>query len=450
MPTLATTQAPIGTLLSVGTPTSIISNQALGEMLNQAYQKLRMTRDVLLVPPDGTRPDANAPFLLDHAVTYFRNENKIIIPALGTHQAMNTDDIRKFFGDGARTELFAAHNADTATFHAGTIDADTVSRLTGGVYRAVFPVHINNLIDGKRLVVAFSHIIPHEVMGMAGYTKHLLVGLGGSETIDRSHEVAALFGIDDTLGQVDTPSRRLLNYAQQEFLADKNIVYVMLVRSPAGPQESGHADEHGMITRGVFVGNGDDLFRKAAALSSQVNISVVEPLREAVVFLPSENYHSFWVAMKGCYRMRLAMTEGGTLHVVCPGVKKFGENPAQEDIIRRYGYQGWSALKALYDTTPELRKRSGIWAHLTHGSPPETSPGKPKFNLIVYPRIGKGGIDEGALTKAHLKFGDHEELMRRFSLSEATPVGFHGGVYFGGNPAKGLWVSHEAARKILV
>ncbi len=92
----------------------------------------------------------------------------------------------------------------------------------------------------------------------------------------RSHEISALYGIDRTLGVADTPSRRLINQAHQRFLTGTEIVFVMLVRSAAKPNEALKADSHGMITGGVYIGNSDTLFEQATELSRRL-ISLRSP-----------------------------------------------------------------------------------------------------------------------------------------------------------------------------
>ena len=47
-----------------------------------------------------------------------------------------------------------------------------------------------------------------------------------------------------------------------------------------------------------------------------------------VVYLDPEEFHSTWLGNKSVYRTRMAIADGGELIVLAPGVKTFGEEPA--------------------------------------------------------------------------------------------------------------------------
>jgi nickel-dependent lactate racemase len=61
-------------------------------------------------------------------------------------------------------------------------------------------------------------VVPHEVAGFGGYTKHVSIGLGGPETIELSHFFSAVYGIKQTLGQIAAPVRQLLDLGLDRFL----------------------------------------------------------------------------------------------------------------------------------------------------------------------------------------------------------------------------------------
>src|SRR5208283_2883961 len=106
-------------------------------------------------------------------------------------------------------------------------------------------------------------VVPHEVIGMANYNKNILVGTGGREGINRSHYLGAVYGMERIMGRADTPVRRVLNFAAVRFLKALPIVYVLTVVAR-------HADGR-LVTRGLFVGDDEDCFLQASALSLKVN-----------------------------------------------------------------------------------------------------------------------------------------------------------------------------------
>ena len=133
---------------------------------------------------------------------------------------------------------------------------------------------IRLLVEGKfDLILSIGQVVPHEVIGMANYNKNIFVGTGGAEGINKSHFLGAVYGMERIMGRVDTPVRKVLNYASEHFAKDMPIVYVQTVVcfTPEGP-----------VTRGLFIGDDEECFRLAAALSLKVNFQMLDkPLEKS-------------------------------------------------------------------------------------------------------------------------------------------------------------------------
>jgi hypothetical protein len=56
---------------------------------------------------------------------------------------------------------------------------------------------------------------------------------------------------------------------------------------------------------------------------------------QVVAFLDEEEFQSTWLGNKSIYRTRMAIADGGELIVLAPGVRKFGEDPAIDTLIRK-------------------------------------------------------------------------------------------------------------------
>ena len=82
---------------------------------------------------------------------------------------------------------------------------------------------------GFDLILSIGQVVPHEVIGMANYTKNILVGTGGREGINRSHYLGAVYGMERIMGRAENPVRNVLNYASDRFLQHLPIVYVLTV-----------------------------------------------------------------------------------------------------------------------------------------------------------------------------------------------------------------------------
>jgi nickel-dependent lactate racemase len=82
---------------------------------------------------------------------------------------------------------------------------------------------------GHDLIMSIGQVVPHEVMGMANFNKNIFVGTGGSEAINFSHFIGAVYGMERMMGRADNPLRRLLNYASTHFLTKLPLIYVLTV-----------------------------------------------------------------------------------------------------------------------------------------------------------------------------------------------------------------------------
>jgi nickel-dependent lactate racemase len=273
------------------------------------------------------------------------------------------------FGDAIDPSRLLHHRWRDDVTTIGELSADEVDEVLGRSLGLTLPFAVNRaLVDASYdLVVSIGQIVPHEVAGFGGYTKHISIGLGGSETIQRSHFFSAVYGIEQTMGRIDGPVRQLLDLGFDRFLEQRcRVLFVLTVVE---------ARDSGSVLCGVFTGeggtrsSGGDAFRTAVALSSEVNIERVEtPFRRCVAYLDPAEYRSTWLANKAIYRTRLAMGDGGELIVVAPGVARFGEDPVVDALIRRHGYRGREPALQAMAADPELAANLAAVAHLMHGS----------------------------------------------------------------------------------
>src|ERR1700728_365634 len=146
-------------------------------------------------------------------------------------------------------ELFRVHNWRTAIETLGELPAEFIREQSEGTLNYAWPAQVNRLIaqGDFDLILSIGQVVPHEVIGMANYTKNILVGTGGREGINRSHYLGAVYGMERIMGRADNPVRAVLNYASDLFLRDLPIVYVQTV--------VGRKQDGGLATRGVFIGD---------------------------------------------------------------------------------------------------------------------------------------------------------------------------------------------------
>ncbi|MCA9802228.1 MAG: DUF2088 domain-containing protein, partial [Cyanobacteria bacterium HKST-UBA02] len=203
---------------------------------------------VLLVPPDITRLHSGAGPI---ACAFYQALNQTaevkVLPALGTHTPMTEKEMAEMY-PSIPFDCFIHHDWRNGVESVGAIPADLMAEVSGGYIREELPVKISrHLLEPWDLIVSIGQVVPHEVAGLANYTKNIVIGCGGKEVIDRSHMVSALFGIEKTLGESDTPVRTLLDYAQENFLAGLPLLYVLTVTG------SGDGSRDGLA--GIFAGS---------------------------------------------------------------------------------------------------------------------------------------------------------------------------------------------------
>jgi nickel-dependent lactate racemase len=317
---------------------------------------------VLAVPPDQSREHSRAGELTGYVLQYYGDRLKAVLPAIGTHTPMRPDQLQHMF-PAVPLELFKVHNWRTDVETLGEVPAEYICEQSEGKLNYAWPAQVNRLITqgGFDLILSIGQVVPHEVIGMANYTKNILVGTGGREGINRSHYLGAVYGMERIMGHAMNPVRNVFNYASDRFLRHLPIVYVQTV--------VGRKADGGLAVRGLFVGDDIECFLLAAELSLKVNFELVDQqIHKAVVYLDSQEFHSTWIGNKAVYRTRMALADGAELIILAPGVHEFGEDKGIDLLIRKYGYRGTPATLEMVRDNADLGSDLSAAAHLIHAS----------------------------------------------------------------------------------
>jgi len=418
-----------------GSETTRLTNEDLKKSLYIALDKLGKRKRVLVVPPDYTRFHSQAGILTSYAYLYYKDNLTDILPALGTHSPMSEKEITTMFEDIPKT-LFRVHDWRNDVITVGTVPDDYVAEITDDKVRYHWPAQLNKLLwEGKHdLILSIGQVVPHEVIGMANYNKNLFVGTGGAEGINKSHFIGAVYGMERLMGRADNPVRKLLNYASEHFISGLPVLYIHTV---VGLDDSGD-----LVTRGLFIGDDEQVFLKAAALSLKVNVTLIEvPLKKVVVYLDPEEFKSTWLGNKSIYRTRMAMADGGELIILAPALKEFGEDREIDRLIRKYGYRGTHSILKTTEVENELRDNLSAAAHLIHGS------SEGRFSITYCP----GYLTKQEIESVGFNYAPLDEMMKLYN-PEQLKEGYNqlpGGesVYFISNPAIGLWAYKEKFKK---
>ena len=418
-----------------GSSGTSLSRDDLKKGLYKAFNRLGERRKILAVPPDYTRLPSRAGDLTELTWEYYREKLTDILPALGTHTPMTQAQISHMFGNTPEG-LFREHDWRNDVITLGEVPAAYVREVSEGKVDFSWPVQVNRLLQEGDfdLILSIGQVVPHEVVGMANYNKNIFVGTGGSEGINKSHYIGAVYGMERMMGRADTPVRRVFNYATDHFAQHLPIVYVLTVvgLNKAGEQQ----------TYGLFVGDDFEVFDRAAKLSLEVNFVMVEkPLKKVVVWLDPTEFKSTWLGNKSVYRTRMAIADGGELIVLAPALKEFGEDKAIDLLIRKYGYFGTpQTLKAVAENQ-DLRDNLGAAAHLIHGS------SEGRFSITYCPGKGTENLTREEIEGVGFQWSDIDVATEKYNprhLKEGfnlLPDGEE--IYYISSPALGLWAYRE-------
>ena len=393
--------------------------------LYSALEKLGEKKKVLAIPPDMTRFHSRAGELTNMAWQYYSDTMTDILPALGTHSPMTDEQIQKMFGD-VPLGLFRKHDWRGGLVTLGQVPAEFVREVSGGKVDYSSPAQADTLlVEGNfDLILSLGQVIPHEVVGMANYNKNIFIGTGSSEGINKSHFLGAVYGMEKMMGRIDTPVRKVLNYASDNFAGDLPIVYVLTVVSTSNGNQTTH---------GLFIGDDIECFNLAAELSLKVNLQMLDkPLTKVVVYLEPEEFKCIWLGNKSIYRTRMAIADGGELIVLAPGVAEFGEDEQIDRLIRKYGYVGTERVLELVKTQEDLRANLSAAAHLIHGSSED------RFKVTYCP----GKLSKEQIEGVGFSYADLDIMMQKYKVEKLID-GFNtvdGEQFFYiSNPGLGLW-----------
>src|SRR5271168_2945044 len=383
-------------------PDRELSLSELRDFLFAALEELGRRQKVLAIPPDQTRIASRAGDLTRYAWEYYGEGLRAVLPALGTHKAMSAEQITVMFGD-VPLQLFHAHKWRDDVETIGVVPREFIYEQSEGKLDYEWPAQVNRLISRGEfdLILSIGQVVPHEVIGMANYNKNILVGTGGPDSINRSHYLGAVYGMERIMGRADNPVRRVLNYAASHFLSDLPIVYVLTVvsRNASGA----------IVVRGLFIGDDSECFHAAAELSFRVNFTLMpQPMRKAVVYLDPHEFHSTWLGNKAVYRTRMALADGAELIILAPGVREFGEDKTIDALIRKYGYRGTPATLEAVDKNADLASDLSAAAHLIHGS------SEGRFTITWCP----GHLSKSEVEGVGFAYGDLPTMLKRYDPSK--------------------------------
>jgi nickel-dependent lactate racemase len=353
-------------VLNAPPPVRVLTIDEMRQIVRDALAVVRPGTRVLAVIPDKTRDD-NTDLLFPMVSQELASRRAGRLDALvaqGTHPPMTDAEKAAKIGAGAAAlplfgEVFDHHWDDPSELTTlGTLTADEVSRLTGGLMRQDVPIQLNRRVAPGvyDLVLVLGAVVPHEVAGFAGGAKYFFPGVAGPALTHLTHWLGALATIEHVIGRVETPTRRVIEAA-----ADRVTTPVIALTSVSTREVGG-----GLRTHALFAGSLRDTIRQAAAVSAQVHVRYTGRRYRRVLALLDPHYDEMWVAGKASYKLGAIIEYGGELVIYAPHLS--GISTTHGRLIEKYGYAPLEQVREMVDGSDELRANLCVAAHLAHVS----------------------------------------------------------------------------------
>ncbi len=354
-------ESAVPTLRALGGPGRQLSPDEVTAFVSDALAEIDFAgKRVAIVVPDGTRT-CPLPLLLGavHARLAGRAAAVTVVIALGTHQAMDTEHLARHLGHpaGAADEVYPGWTIVNHEFQLpetfvalGTIEADRLSELTGGLLTGPpVPVRINRYVAEADVALVVGPVFPHEVVGFSGGNKYFFPGVSGQELIDLSHWVGALITSADMIGTRGiTPVRALIDEAAT-MIPTQRLALSLVVASGT---DSLHA---------IAFGTPEESWAACAAISAETHVTYRgAPVRRVLSIMPTR-YEDIWTAAKGFYKLEPIVADGGEVIIYAPHITQVS---VMHPHIVEIGYHNRDYFLGQWDRFKDVPW--GDLAHSTH------------------------------------------------------------------------------------
>jgi nickel-dependent lactate racemase len=346
------------TISQCGPPGSSLTNEQVLETIRRACPISEYAgKKVLLIVPDGTRTcPLGMLFKGIFAQIGDRASAFDVMIALGTHQPMNEEAIchRLEISMEERHAKYGAirlfnHEWDNslALQNIGTISAEEIKHLSGGLFAMDVPVNVNRRIFDYDQIIIVGPVFPHEVVGFSGGNKYLFPGVSGPEVLNFFHWLGAVVTNPMIIGNKYTPVRKVVDRAGSMVTVPK-LAFCMVV-------------DHAQLA-GLFVGSPENAWDQASDLSRTLHITYKEHPFQTVLSCAPAMYDELWVGGKCMYKLEPVVADGGELIIYAPHIHEISVTHGA--LIRRIGYHCRDYFLKQWDKYKDVPW--GTLAHSTH------------------------------------------------------------------------------------
>ncbi len=203
---------------------SFLTEDEFSSLLEEALNEENFeNKRILAIIPDGTRSGPTGLLFRTILQSLYGKAKKIdFMIALGTHPVMDSECLEKLIGMSCEklqskypaTSVYQhCWDDEKVICHIGTISANEISEISGGLLNEDIPVTINNAVLEYDHIILAGPVFPHEVVGFSGGYKYLFPGISGPHFLHKFHWLGALITNPKINGTKSTPVRDAINKA---------------------------------------------------------------------------------------------------------------------------------------------------------------------------------------------------------------------------------------------
>jgi len=345
-------------MIGQGDVNTYLTEAQVRELCARALDRMDLAgKKVIVLIPDHTR---TAPIGMMFRVLYDligeQVERLDYLIALGTHHALSEEKILRrleltaaeLAGKYAKVRVFNHRWEQPDTFRRlGTITADEIEAISGGLMREDVPVAVNKMIFDYDEVFIVCPVFPHEVIGFSGGNKYFFPGISSREIINFTHWLGAVITNVKINGTKDTPVRAVVDRAAA--MIDRPKTCLAMVVTQRG-------------LHGLYIDRPEAAWSAAADLSAQVHVVYKDRPFHQVLGLAPEMYEDIWLAGKVMYKLEPVVAEGGELVIYAPHIREISHSHGP--ILDRIGYHVRDYFLKQMDRFADIPR--GVMAHSTH------------------------------------------------------------------------------------
>lgn len=286
---------------------------------------------VLVIVPDHTRTaPVDMMFQAVFAHLGFHVAALDVLVALGTHPPMSDEAIAHRLGLSWEDRIgryssvrFFNHEWDnpTALRQVGTLSAEVIRELSGGIFDFEVPVTVNRRIFDYDQLMVIGPVFPHEVAGFSGGNKYFFPGISGREVLDFFHWLGAVVTNLEIIGRKWTAVRRVIDRAAS-FIDRPKFCFAMVAA-------------HGGAA-GIFAGTPEGAWDAATDLSAKHHIVWKERAYRTILSCAAPIYDELWTGAKAMYKLEPVLEAGGELIIYAPHIREVSVTHGR--YIREVGY----------------------------------------------------------------------------------------------------------------